>query len=49
MIASKRKIHSMNSRIWRMVIGILLLFLISITIINSVILKKSKEDFLLIN
>lgn len=46
MITSKKKIHSMNSRIWRMVIGILLLFLISITIINSVILKKSKEDFL---
>lgn len=46
MIRSKKKIHSMNSRIWRMVIGILLLFLISITIINSVILKKSKEDFL---
>lgn len=46
MITSKKKVHSMNSRIWRMVIGILLLFLISITIINSVILKKSKEDFL---
>lgn len=46
MITEKRKIHSMNSRIWRMVIGILLLFLISITIINSVNLKKSKEDFL---
>lgn len=46
MITSKKKIYSMNSQIWRMVIGILLLFLISMTIINSVILKKSKEDFI---
>jgi len=46
MTKNKHKTLSMKAQIWRMVMLILFLFLISLTFINSFILQKSKEDFL---
>jgi|GEM_PF-257204 len=46
MTKKKHKTLSMKAQIWRMVMLILFLFLISLTFINSFILQKSKEDFL---